>query len=151
MSLKIPTRTWVLIGDGEKAIVLRNAGDEEYLNLVVERVLEHENPPTREQGSDRPGRHADAPVPGSDQRSAFEEADWHRLEKTRFAGEIAKRLYKLAHQGRFDRLVVVAPPQTLGDLRRTFHDEVKRRIIGELDKSLTHHPVWEIERHLQRG
>ena len=58
--VRIPREALVLVGDGEKAIFLRNRGDEEYPNLVVERLLEHDNPPTREQGADQPGRLNDA-------------------------------------------------------------------------------------------
>jgi protein required for attachment to host cells len=29
-----------------------------------------------------------------------------------------------------------------------FHADVKSRIIAEIDKDLTHHPVGEIEKHL---
>jgi protein required for attachment to host cells len=45
-------------------------------------------------------------------------------------------------------LVVVAPPRTLAELRHSFHDDVKSRIIVEIDKDLTKHPVGEIEKHL---
>lgn len=148
--VKVANGAWVFVGDGEKALLMRNAGDEVHPNLVVERLFEHDNPPTREQGTDRPGRHKDAPGPATSQRSAFEEVDWHRLEKSRFAREVADSLYRLAHKGRFDRLLVVAPPHTLGDLRSSLHDEVKQRIVGEINKSLTHCPVWEIERMLAR-
>lgn len=147
-NIKIPHDAWVLVGDGEKAMILRNEGDEAFPNLVVERQFEHENPPTREQGTDRPGRHKDAPTTTSAQRSSFEETDWHRIEKGRFAKEVADRLYKLAHRNRFEKLVVVAPPATLGDLRGAFHEEVKQRVIAEVDKTLTQHPVWEMERVL---
>jgi protein required for attachment to host cells len=45
-------------------------------------------------------------------------------------------------------LVVVAPPRTLADLRQAFHADVKSRIIAEIDKDLTKHSVYEIEKHL---
>ncbi len=54
--LYIPPEALVFVGDGQKALVLRNAGDATTPRLVVERVFVAENPPTREQGSDRPGR-----------------------------------------------------------------------------------------------
>lgn len=141
-SLKILHDTYILVGDGEKALILRNEGDEVNLNLVVDRVLEQDNPPTREQGTDRPGRFVDGLGPN---RSAVEETDWHRLEKERFAKDIAARLYRRAHSGRFDRLIIIAPPRTLGDLRAEFHQEVRDRIIGEIGKDLTGHPIDSIE------
>ena len=45
-------------------------------------------------------------------------------------------------------LIIAAPPKTLAELRRTFHPEVTKLIIAEIDKDLTHHPVYDIERRL---
>jgi protein required for attachment to host cells len=145
--IRMPKDTLILIGDGEKAMFLRNRGDEAFPNLVVERLFEHENPPTREQGADHPGRVNDA----LGRKSAVENSDWHRIEKERFAKELAERLYKSAHAGQFQHLIVVAPPQVLGNLRNDFHAEVKSRIVAEVDKTLTQHPVHEIERLLTGG
>ena len=47
-------------------------------------------------------------------------------------------------------LVIVAPPRTLAQLRHAFHVDVKKRIIAEVDKDLTKHPISEIEKHLCR-
>jgi protein required for attachment to host cells len=46
----------VFVGDGQKALFLRNTGDATLLNLTTAQVLTDENPPTHEQGTDRPGR-----------------------------------------------------------------------------------------------
>jgi protein required for attachment to host cells len=131
-----------MVGDGEKALFLENIGDEKDINLAVVRTLEHENPPTREQGSDRPGRYNDGV---GAHRSAVEDTDWHHLEKERFAKEIADRLYKAAHSGRFKHIVIAAPPLILGELRKELHKEVRDRLLLELDKELTKLPVHEIE------
>lgn len=147
--------TWVLIADGEKALFLENLTDDADPNLHVWREDRHENPADREQGADRPGRHKDTGLakqaaPGgldwsSGQRSGFAETDWHRIEKERFAQELAGRLYGYAHAGRFDRLVLVAPPRVLGELRLKLHKEVADRVIAEIPKTLTNHPVDRIE------
>jgi len=54
----------------------------------------------------------------------------------------------LVRERKVKALVVVAPPRTLADLRQAFHADVKRRIIAEIDKDLTKHSVYEIEKHL---
>ena len=143
--LRIEHDSWVLVGDGEKALFFRNQGDADYPNLEVLRVLEQENPQTSDQGTDAPGRRSDGPGP---HRSAMEPTDWHMIEKHRFASRIAETLYKEAHKGHFSKLVVVAPPVTLGDLRKAFHKEVASRVVAEVDKTLTGHPPDEIERIL---
>jgi protein required for attachment to host cells len=44
--------------------------------------------------------------------------------------------------------VIVAPARTLAELRRVFHPDVKKRILTEVEKDLTNHPVYGIEKHL---
>jgi len=136
---------WVLVADSEKGLILRNEGDKEYPNLEVVREMHEENPPTREQGTDRPGRLNDGP---SVHRSAVAETDWHRVAKERFAEEMAARLYKMAHRGDFEKIVLVAPPLVLGELRKQLHKEVEQRVTAEVPKTLTNHPVYEIEKIL---
>lgn len=143
--LNIPHDAFVFVGDGRKALFLRNEGDEKFLNLKTERVLRDQNPPTREQGSDQPGR-AFASVGA--RRSAVEDTDWHELEEQRFAHVIADALQRLVRERKVKELVVIAPPRTLAELRRAFHSEVKSRIVAEIDKDLTKQPIYEIEKHL---
>lgn len=140
---RVPHNALVLVGDGQKALFLRNKGTPQRVSLAVEQVFEHDNPPTREQGTDRPGR-ASASVGAA--RSAMEEADWHHIAKERFAAVLSEALYRHAHANRFEKLVVIAPPKILGDLRKVLHAEVAARIAAEIPKELTSHPVAEIER-----
>jgi protein required for attachment to host cells len=131
----------LVVGDGSRVLFLRNKGGPEHLDLVVERELEQENPPTREQGTSPPGRYK---APFSVARSAFEETDWHQLAEDRFAHAISAALYRLAHAGAFKELIVVAPPKVLGNLRASFHKEVAERVVGEIPKDLTGLSVQEI-------
>jgi protein required for attachment to host cells len=137
--------TWVLVADGEKALLLENAGDADYPLLEVRREDHHPNPPTHDQGTDRPGRFNDGPAV---QRSAVDETDWHQLEKDRFARDLAGMLYRRAHSHRFERLIVAAAPRVLGALRKELHKEVADRIVAEVDLDLTNHPVDEIARRV---
>jgi len=139
---------WVIVADGEKALFLRNKGDAEYPNLEVVREMRDENPPTREQGTDEPGRYTNGQSP---QKSAFSETDWQRYGKERFAEEIAERLYKLAHRGEFEKIVLVAPPVVLGAMRKALHKEVDARVACEVPKTLTNHTVWDIEQLLKNN
>jgi protein required for attachment to host cells len=92
--IRIAHSALVLIGDGERALFLRNEGSPRDLKLVVECILEQDNPPSREQGTDRPGR-ASSSVGA--RRTAIEETDWHQLGEDRFASEIAATLYRVVH------------------------------------------------------
>jgi protein required for attachment to host cells len=142
--LTIPHDAYVFVG--RKALFLRNAGDEKFPNLQTERVFLDDNPPTREQGTDRPGRAFKRAA--TNLRSSVENTDWHDLEEHRFAGRVAAALEQLVRTRNVKALVVAAPPRTLADLRHAFHADVKARIVAEIDKDLTKHPVAEIERHL---
>ncbi|MDG4881053.1 host attachment family protein [Mesorhizobium sp. WSM4884] len=139
MSIKLKRGLWVIVADGEKALFLRNEGDTKYPDLQVVQEMEQENPATREQGTDKPGRYAEGP------RSAIEETDWHRLGKERFADDIADRLYKLAHRGQFEEIVLIAPPRVLGEMRQKLHKEVCEKVQAEIPKTLTNHTIFEIE------
>lgn len=143
MGINLKHGLWVVVADGEKALFLRNHGDSKFPNLAVVQEMLHENPPTREQGRDKPGRYSEGP------RSAIEETDWHRLEKERFADDIADRLYKLAHKGEFSEVILVAPPRILGEMRQKLHKEVSDKLRAEIPKTLTNHTVFEIEKLLQ--
>ena len=144
--ISLPQNAYVFIGDGSKALFLRNSGDEKFPNLVTERVFEEENPATHEQGTDRPGRAFKRAK--TNRRSGMDTTDWHNLEEQRFAKRVATAMQELVRERSVKALVVVAPPRTLAELRSAFHAEVKSRIIAEVDKDLTNHPVSEIERHL---
>jgi protein required for attachment to host cells len=144
--LKIPHDAFVFVGDGRKALFLRNAGDEKFPNLQTEQVFVDDNPPTREQGSDRAGRSFKRA--NTNLRSAVEAADWHDLEKHRFARHVAAAMEGLVRERKIAALVIAAPARTLADLRSALHADVKSRIIAEIDKDLTRHPVYEIEKNL---
>lgn len=135
--------TWVLVADSEKALFLENVTDAENPFLVVTGKRRQENPSSREQGANRPGRMADV---GPGQRSALDDTDWHELAKERFAHDLAGMLYEKAHRGEFGRIVLACSPKVLGALRKTIHPEVAEIVVAEVPKQLTNHPVDEIER-----
>lgn len=143
--IRIPHNAYVLVGDGRKALFLRNEGSEISPRLKTEQVFLNDNPPTREQGSDQPGRSFQSV--GS-HRSAVEQTDWHEIEERRFARTIADTLEGLARDRTIPGFIIAAPPKTLADLRQAFDISVKQRIIAELDKDFTGHPVSEIAKHL---
>ncbi|MDJ0931637.1 host attachment family protein [Breoghania sp.] len=144
-SIRIAHNAWVLVGDGEKALFLKNGGEPFVPKLKVIQVLEDENSPDRDQAADAPGRQVDALGPHV---SAMENADWHVLEKARFSKVLAEALNKAALAEEFHDLVLVAPPLTLGALRKALHSEVLTRISAEVDKTLTGHSVGQIEKIL---
>ncbi|CAL8974323.1 host attachment protein [Rhodoplanes serenus] len=143
--LSIPHDAFVFVGDGRKALFLRNEGDEKFPNLRTERVFVDETPPAHEPGSDAPGRGFFTAGPRC---GGVDQTDWQELGEQRFAKDVAGALERLVRDRKIKALVIAAPPRTLAELRRALHNEVKSRVVAEIDKDLTKMPVHEIERHL---
>ena len=77
------------------------------------------------------------------------EVDFHEQEEDRVAAATAQMLKERALRNDFEALVVVAPPRTLGELRKHYHKEVEKRLLAEVPKDLVNVPVAEIEKILQ--
>jgi len=143
--MQIPHDSFVLVADGRKSLFFRNRGEGDFPNLIVERKDSHADAKDREIKSDAPGRSFSSVGPG---RSAYEEADFHQLAEDRFATDTAEMLNSRALRNDYDSLVVVAPPRTLGELRKHYHKEVEKRLVAEVPKDLVNVPVPEIEKIL---
>ncbi|MBX4893543.1 host attachment protein [Rhizobium bangladeshense] len=134
----------VLVADARKALLLRNVGTASDLALEVEQVIEAPRAaPTRGQGTDRPGRTA-----SGSHRSSLGQTDFHQLEEDRFSSMVAEKLEAICAGNDVHKLIVVAPPKALADLRRAMPETVRKRIVAEYDKDLVNLPVDEIEKHL---
>lgn len=140
--MKLPHNAAVLVADGRKMLFLRNEGDIAHPNLVVEHAQEQANPPDREQKTDLAGRAA--PKVGIGQ-GTMTEVNFHDLEEERFAADAADLLRQRALSNDYESLIVIAPARTLGALRKHYHKQVTARLIGELGKDLTRHPIRDIE------
>jgi len=146
--MDVPHNAFVVVADGEKMLLFRNQGDDEFPHLVVIEEDEQQSVANRDLRRDAPGRSFSSVGPG---RSAYKEADSRQLGEDRFAAETAAMLNRRALENEFESLIIVAPPRTLGELRKFYHDELQRRVSGELPKNLTNTPINEIERILQES
>lgn len=145
--MKVPHNSLILVADGNKALLLRNIGDAEILDLRVEGGAEHSDAPDRERRTDAKGRKASFNTTQSESMEG--ESDFHQQAENRFAADIAAELNRSALAGDLERLIVVAPPKILGELRKRYHKEVEKRLAGEIRKNLTGHAVTDIEQILQ--
>jgi len=143
--MKLKNNTQVIIADSEKYLVLRNQGDEDIIDLRVVESQTRDNPPTHEQGTDRPDR---LPTPNA-QQSAVENVDWHQLEKTQASKELASRLNDLEEHNKLTEIVFIADPATLGRVRPELSKALTARMICEIPKDLTHHTIPDIEKIIQ--
>jgi protein required for attachment to host cells len=136
----LPHGTVFAIVDGEKFELYRNAGPE------AEPRLEAVTVPDLEATNFSAGVH------DHDKISRFTAgAPKNRVARLDEAGHVAAvadwlNSQVLAH--RIDRLVVVADPRSLGELRRHFHKEVERVLVAQVPKNLAGRPAEEIVRVL---
>lgn len=141
--------TWVLIADAGRARFFEALGPGKGVRALDNLSLDNDLPPSRaaEGGAHKPGRSQAA---GGTGRHALEPtSDPHRQFKRQFAEQVAAIVDGKLANGAFDRLVVVAPPVMLGDLRDVFSAAVKNAIKAELHKDLTKTPVIELAGHLK--
>lgn len=126
--MQLPAETHVAIADGERFLLMRNAGTatDARLELVEEPSLDGE------QESGAFGHHD----PRSD--------DYRTQDKLDHAASVAGWLNRAVLQHRIERLVVVADPDTLGEMRRHYHKETEAVIARELDKQVTGMPGPDI-------
>lgn len=139
-------RTWIVIADGAQARLFQNAGPGKGLALLPDGEMQGERAPTREIGSERPGRVHDRMGPG--RHAMAPRADWHEQQKQDFLKQVAARLDAAAAEKAFDRLILVAPAKALGELRAALGRGTAQRITGDLPKDLTPLPTAELPRHL---
>jgi protein required for attachment to host cells len=130
----------VLVTDGGRAIVFRNAGQVGKPDLRQFKVYAHDNPPTREQGTDKPPRSNTI----SGNRSTIEVTDYHQQAEDRFVEQIAADMEADLQAGEFEELIVVAPPVALGVYRKAASQKLQNATLKEINKDLTKHPAQDV-------
>jgi protein required for attachment to host cells len=142
---KIDEHEWVVVCDGAKALILENVGDRKFPNLRARETRTQDDRPTREIGSDAPGR---AFQSVGTMRSAVEQTDWHQQNEDRFLSALAHDLDRAAAEGKVKSLLLVAPPRALGVLRRHYTPRLRDVLRAEIDRDYVKLPVHEIEQRL---
>ena len=127
---RIPNGAWVVVADGVHARVCHNVGNGIEVQLREDQVIE-----AMEEG-ETPAGH----VPPEATPSYIAEAG--------FAKHLANWINAAALRHEFDDIVLVADPETLGQMRRLFHVEVNNHMVGELAKTLTTSSLETIDKIL---
>jgi protein required for attachment to host cells len=141
-------RTWILIADAGRAHVYEALGQGRGMKSVDGLMLSNSVPRSRDAqgGAHKPGRGQAA---GGVGRHALEPtSDPHRQFKRQFADQVAALLAERLARKEFEKLVVVAPPVMLGDLRAAMPEHVRQVIKAEINKDLTKVPDAELPKHL---
>jgi protein required for attachment to host cells len=138
--------TWIVVADGQRATVYHNTGPGKGLEIIPGMGGYQELPPSREMISDAPGRLQGFGASGT----APARTDPHELEEQRFTESLANDVNRAALDKQFDRLILAAPPRTLGILRKSLSSHAADRVIAELDKDLTKTSRDTLAAHIDR-
>lgn len=142
------TVTWFLVADGARGRVFANDGPGKGLHRAIDKDFELEDRRrTHDIVSDREGRSA-GPAGGSG-HTMNAASDAHAYEETQFLRHIAAEIGALGQKNRYDRLVIVAAPRALGDLRTHLPRAARDKVSGELDKDLTRLSEADLAQHLE--
>lgn len=142
-----PVITWILIADGARARVVENAGVGKGLKEVDGLEFSDAHLRAGDIMADKPGRAFSSAGTG---RSAMEPpTDPVDKREADFATGLAEMLKRKLHEGAYDRLIIAAAPQALGDIRKALSPQVQARILTELPKDFTRVPNAELERTLK--
>ena len=128
----IPDKAFVVVADGVGARFFRNRMQDRRLTLIAEGHLTPID-------LDNDGPAGKRPPDSSKQDN----------DEATFAKQLANELYRRAHASDFSALVLIADPQTLGQIRPLLHKEVQSRIVSEVAKTLTKASIADIQKSLQ--
>lgn len=129
--MKLGHKAHVALVDGESFTLFRNEGQ------IFEPKLAKESSPSLDPTNYSAGiKHQD---------DVGQELGRTDLEELAHGAAVAEWLNAKAVAGDLKELLVIADPKSLGEMRQHYHSELEKRIVGELDKTLTGQPVAKIE------
>jgi protein required for attachment to host cells len=128
----VPSDTLVVVADGEGARLFRNRGDERAPSLQQVELLELMN-------MDDDGPSGSMP----------QESSGYDIDEATFTKQLAHGLNEGALKRKYEHLVLIADPATLGRIRPQLHKEVQTRLVTEIAKTLTNAPLGDIGQALR--
>ena len=140
--MPLANNTLVLVTDGRKTLFFRNEGDVNQIDLRIEAHGEREDLSNGELRTDAPGTVQQSAGYG---HSTYEETDFKQLEEDRWAKSAAEEVNRRALANDYEALAIIAPPQTLGEIRKKLHKEAERRVVVEIAKEMTGRTIKDIE------
>lgn len=119
--------TWIVVADGTEARLFHSEGQGDKFTLRQVELMK----PT-DLLDDGPSGHR---PPESNQQST---------DEATFAKQLSHRLNAAALKNEYEHLVLMADPQTLGQIRPQLHQETVRRIVREFGKTFTNASMEDI-------
>lgn len=134
--IEIP-RIWIVAADREKAHIYRKTP--KGMERIADIKIGHAKSAHEDAGSSAALHH------GYDVRS-----EKRHHNDPGFIQKLTAWLDLASKEKVFDRLVLVASPHTLGDIRSSLSKDIQGRVAAEVSKDLMKLPEKEIEKHLSK-
>lgn len=142
-------QTWVLIADGGRARLLSTPRVLADGNFVQVAAYDNSDALEAPPSSDRPGRSFESA--DASRHAVAEYSEYKKQPKLDFADRLVDILNKGAANEDFARLLIVAPPTMIGRLREGLSGPASERLVGSLDKDLTHVGLDDLPKHLENA
>lgn len=136
----------IVVADSSRARIFTVDSDRSPLNEIE--TMAHPEGRMHEQNmvSDMPGK--DKGKGGGGDHAFQEKVEPKKEEMIEFAKRVTDYLDDARKANDLNKLILVAAPEFLGELRNHLSKETSEKIIYELDKNLAQHDVEDIRKHL---
>lgn len=128
----VPSNATIAVVDGENFNLYRNTGGNGEIKLTELREHDSEDRPSDS------GRSSSSANPAAKQ-----------MEEDAFGKGVTEKLNRMVLENRIEKLIIIAAPRSLGEMRRSYHAKLQEVLIAEIDKTLTSASIEEIEKALQ--
>ncbi|MGB3711122.1 MAG: host attachment protein [Erythrobacter sp.] len=129
--MKLPQNAHVAVIDGETFLLFRNEG------ALFEPKLKKETSPKLDVTNFSAGiKHHD---------DIGQELGRTDLEELGYATAATEWLNSKAIANELHDVLIIADPKSLGEMRQHYHSELEKRVVGEIDKTMTNQPTDKIE------
>lgn len=138
--------TCIVVADHQHARFFRNDGPNKGIQSIDGLSFDTHLSRTSELMTDGTGRGVsshDGRRHGMQARS-----DAHQQQGRAFIGEVASTITKQMDGSDYERLILIAPPRALGELRELLPPRVQAQVVGELAHDLTKATPEQILGHL---
>jgi protein required for attachment to host cells len=138
--------TWILVADGAHARIFVNDGVGKGVHELEDRAFVGSRKLNQDIQADAPGRAFDS---GGQGRHAMEpRTDPHQHQEREFMREVVAWIAAKPQEEQFDRLVLIAAPHALGDLRDLMPKPLAEKVAAEIPRNLTRGTAKDVESHL---
>ncbi len=135
--MRLPSNAHVAIVDGENFTVMRNSG-----KPLEPKLGAAERPDLSATNFSAGVKHQD---------DVGQQHGRTNLNELAHGAAAAEWLNAKSISGEITDVLVIADPKTLGEMRRHYHSELEKRLVGEIGKTMAGEPTERIEKAIENA